>query len=231
MKPGAKPGPAPRPLSDRLPQADCALCPRLAAFRDELSVKHKDWYNAPVASFGDRSARLLVVGLAPGMKGANRTGRPFTGDYAGDLLYATLKKYGRAQGTYNASPDDGLTLVDTMITNAVRCLPPQNKPTTVEISTCRKYLNAQIDELENLRVILALGKIAHDSVVSAFGLVRARLPFGHNARHDLGGGITLIDSYHCSRYNTNTRRLTTAMFEQVFDAIADQIQAATHRVS
>jgi uracil-DNA glycosylase family 4 len=205
------------------PPATCDLCPRLKAFRDDLNWQYPDWHNAPVNSFGSPQARLLIVGLAPGMKGANRTGRPFTGDYAGDLLYATMIKFGFARGHYQASPDDGLELDGAMITNAVRCLPPQNKPTGEEIRTCRPFLLAQIDALPRLGAILALGRIAHDSVLTTFGLVRARHAFGHGVAHDIGHNFRLYDSYHCSRYNTNTGRLTTDMFERVFAAIRADI--------
>jgi uracil-DNA glycosylase family 4 len=195
---------------------DCALCPRLVDFRRQCAADHPDWFNAPVPSFGPPEARLLIIGLAPGMKGANRTGRPFTGDYAGDLLYATLLDFGFAHGRYDARPDDGLTLDDCMITNAVRCLPPANKPTGAEIATCRRFLAARIAALPRLKVMLALGRIAHDSTLAALGLRRAAFPFGHGARHALGGGRLLIDSYHCSRYNPNPRRLTSDMFRAVF---------------
>ena len=198
------------------PPADCPLCPRLVGFLEECRAKEPDWFNAPVPSFGDPGARLLIVGLAPGMKGANRTGRPFTGDFAGDLLYQTLLKFGLATGTYDARPDDGLTLKNTLITNAVRCLPPQNKPVGAEIKACRRFLVDQIKALPNLRIILALGKIGHDSVVAALGHKLAHFRFGHQAQHNVGGGLRLVDSYHCSRYNTNTRRLTPEMFEDVF---------------
>ena len=195
---------------------DCPLCPRLAAFRHENKVAHSDWFNAPVPSFGSNEARLLVVGLAPGLQGANRTGRPFTGDYAGDLLYATLLEFGFARGRYAARPDDGLMLVDAMISNAVRCVPPQNKPTPLEAKTCLPFLSARIAALPRLKAVLALGRIAHDSVLSAREIKRSKAAFGHQASHDIGGGIRLFDSYHCSRYNTNTGRLTTEMFHAVF---------------
>jgi uracil-DNA glycosylase family 4 len=202
-----------------LPEADCTLCPRLAAFRVENRAAYPDWHNDPVASFGSNEARLLVVGLAPGLQGANRTGRPFTGDYAGDLLYATLAKYGFSRGNYAARRDDGLELVDCRITNAVRCVPPQNKPTGVEARQCRRFLAAEIAGMTNLSAVMALGRIAHDNVLAALDLPRAVHGFGHNARHDIGGGRVLFDSYHCSRYNTNTGRLTTEMFEDVFNSI------------
>jgi uracil-DNA glycosylase family 4 len=200
------------------PSPGCPLCPRLVAFRHEMRDKHEDWFNAPVPSFGDLDAQFLVVGLAPGMKGANRTGRPFTGDYAGVLLYETLIEAGFAIGHYDQRPDDGLQLRNCLITNAVRCLPPANKPETGEIATCRPFLIRQIEALPHLKVILALGRIAHDSTLAAFGLKKSALPFGHGARHALPGGRVLIDSYHCSRYNTQTRRLTPEMFRNVIMA-------------
>jgi len=201
------------------PGRECALCPRLAKFRTEQRAAHDDWHNAPVPSFGPLDARLLIVGLAPGLKGANRTGRPFTGDYAGDLLYATLLKFGHARGHYAARPDDGLTLRDCRITNAVRCVPPENKPTPAEISTCRTFLAAEIAAMTNLAAVLALGAVAHGSVLGALGERRAAHGFAHGAVHHLKGGLVLADSYHCSRYNTNTGRLTPAMFEDVFEAL------------
>lgn len=201
------------------PEADCRLCPRLADFRDDNRQRHPDFFNAPVPSWGDAGARLLIVGLAPGLKGANRTGRPFTGDYAGDLLYPTLIKFGFAAGTFGADPNDGLTLVDCRITNAVRCVPPQNKPVGAEIKACRPFLAAEIETLSKVTVVLALGRIAHDSLLTTLGLKRSPYPFGHAALHDLPNGLILADSYHCSRYNTNTGRLTTEMFEAVFTGI------------
>jgi uracil-DNA glycosylase family 4 len=183
-----------------------------------MQDQHEDWFNAPVPSFGDHDAEFLVVGLAPGMKGANRTGRPFTGDYAGVLLYETLIEVGFATGQYDERPDDGLELKNCLITNAVRCLPPANKPETREIANCRPFLLKQIEALPRLKVILALGRIAHESTVVAFGLKRNGFTFGHGARHDLPGGLVLIDSYHCSRYNTQTKRLTPEMFRQVIEA-------------
>jgi len=198
---------------------DCRACPRLASYLDDLRQGEPTWHNGPVDSFGDENAELLIVGLAPGVTGANRTGRPFTGDYAGDLLYATLQKFGWAKGTYDCRPDDGLKLHRAMITNAVRCVPPQNKPVGAEINECRKYLDARITALPRLRIIMALGKIAHDSTVRALGGRLKDYKFAHGAVHDFGA-LTLIDSYHCSRYNTNTKRLTTEMFEDVFATIA-----------
>lgn len=210
----ATPGIAP-PLAGE-PSLDCPLCPRLVGFRQANARAYPDFHNAPVAGFGGRDARLLVVGLAPGLNGANRTGRPFTGDYAGDLLYGTLAKFGFAAGRYDARPDDGLRLVDCRIVNAVRCVPPENKPVGAEIAACRPFLAAELAAMPRLRVILALGQIAHKSVVAAVGGRQAAYPFGHGARHALPTGPVLADSYHCSRYNTNTGRLTAAMFESVF---------------
>jgi uracil-DNA glycosylase family 4 len=180
-----------------------------------VRAREPDWFNAPVPSFGDPDAAVLIVGLAPGVQGANRTGRPFTGDYAGDLLYATLLKYGFATGRYQARPDDGLKLVDCRISNAVRCVPPQNKPLPAEINTCRTFLSATLATMPRLRAIVALGRVAHDSAVKALGVRAAAAPFAHGAVH-LVGAVRLYDSYHCSRYNTNTRVLTPAMFESVF---------------
>ncbi|MEO0982318.1 MAG: uracil-DNA glycosylase [Pseudomonadota bacterium] len=197
---------------------DCRLCPRLAAFRDANAAEHPDWFNGPAPSFGPDDARLLIVGLAPGLRGANRTGRPFTGDWAGDLLYGSLGRHGLSRGTYAARPDDGLELVGAMITNAVRCVPPENKPIGAEITTCRPYLIARIAGLPRLRAILTLGKISHDSTVRALGLKLKDHAFGHAARYEVaaeGRPLTLLSSYHCSRYNTNTGRLTEAMFDQV----------------
>jgi uracil-DNA glycosylase family 4 len=185
------------------------------AYREENARKEPAWFNGAAPSFGDDGARLLVVGLAPGRMGANRTGRPFTGDYAGELLYATLKKFGLAEGVYRADPNDGFRLVGAMITNAVRCAPPENKPTPGEIVTCRQFLAARLAALPRLRVILALGSIAHDSVLRANGLKPSAAKFGHGVEAPLPHGRTLISSYHCSRYNTQTRRLTGEMFEQV----------------
>ena len=202
------------------PQRGCSLCPRLAAFRNDQRTAFPDWHNGPVASFGAGDARLLVVGLAPGLRGANRTGRPFTGDFAGDLLYATASKFGFARGIYGADPADGLELVDCLITNAVRCVPPANKPTPVEIRTCNGFLAAQIAALPRLQAILALGRIAHDATLDALGERRAAHVFAHGACRRLGP-LQLFDSYHCSRYNTNTKRLTPAMFEAVFAEISN----------
>ncbi len=205
------------------PAPDCTLCPRLVSFRTTNRDIQPDWFNAPVPSFGNGAGRLLIVGLAPGLKGANRTGRPFTGDYAGDLLYATLLKFGFARGDYEARPDDGLKLVDCMITNAVRCVPPENKPTPAEIACCRPFLKNRILASGKLVAILALGRIAHDQTLAALELRKAAFPFSHGAIHAIGGGMTLADSFHCSRYNTNTGRLTPAMFEDVFRDIRNLI--------
>jgi uracil-DNA glycosylase len=197
------------------PGRDCALCPRLEAFRQEWRRREPVWFNAPVPSFGPVTARLLIVGLAPGLQGANRTGRPFTGDHAGVLLYDTLSRFGFAEGTYAARPDDGLELVDARISNAVRCVPPENKPTGAEIATCRGFLESTIAEMPELRAIVSLGRIAHDTAVAALGARRSAVPFAHGASHEVGR-VQLFDSYHCSRYNTNTGVLTTEMFRSVF---------------
>ena len=197
------------------PPQDCPLCPRLAAFRADNRAREPGWFNAPVPAFGPADARLLIVGLAPGLQGANRTGRPFTGDYAGDLLYPTLLDHGFARGDYRATPEDSLNLVDCRIGNAVHCVPPQNKPTPAEINTCRQFLTALIKDMPRLTAIVALGRIAHDSTVKTLGLRAAQAPFGHGAVHD-AGPYRLYDSYHCSRYNTNTGVLTPDMFHAVF---------------
>jgi uracil-DNA glycosylase len=197
---------------------DCPRCPRLVAYRHASREKQPDWHNAPVPSFGPVTARLLIVGLAPGLQGANRTGRPFTGDYAGDLLYSTLARLGFTAGEYAARPDDGLCLVDARITNAVRCVPPENKPAASEIGHCRDFLKAAIAGMPNLAALVLLGRIAHDSTIKALGHPLAALPFAHGAQH-AAGGLTLFDSYHCSRYNTNTGVLTPEMFQDVFAAV------------
>ncbi len=188
------------------------------AYRHEQRKLHPDWFNAPVPSFGADDPRLLIVGLAPGVQGANRTGRPFTGDFAGDLLYETLRGFGFAKGIYRADPHDGLTLNATMISNAVRCVPPQNKPLPAEIRTCNSFLRTRIKTLEGLRAVVALGRIAHDGVLTALGARKSAFPFGHGAEHEVGG-IRLFDSYHCSRYNTNTGVLTPEMFRTVFGRV------------
>lgn len=205
-----------------VPDRDCPLCPRLVAFRGANSAREPLWHNAPVPPFGDITARLLIVGLAPGMQGANRTGRPFTGDYAGDLLYATLLEYGFAKGTYQARPDDGLKLVDCRIANAVHCVPPQNKPLPVEINTCRQFLAANLATMPKLRAIIALGRIAHDTVLKPLNLKASQAPFGHGAVHQ-AGAFKLYDSYHCSRYNTNTGVLTPDMFRSVFAKVKAEL--------
>jgi uracil-DNA glycosylase family 4 len=197
------------------PDRDCPLCPRLLEFRRANRARQPDWFNSPVPSWGDTTARLLIVGLAPGMQGANRTGRPFTGDFAGELLYATLLQYGFARGRYQARPDDGLVLADCRIANAVRCVPPQNKPQPSEINSCRPYLAATIASMPGLRAIVALGRVAHESTVKALGLRAVTAPFAHAAVHP-AGAFRLYDSYHCSRYNTNTGVLTPDMFQAVF---------------
>ncbi len=206
------------------PSPDCPLCPRLVAFRAANRAAHPDWFNGAVPSFGSESARLLIVGLAPGLKGANRTGRPFLGDYAGELLYRTLLKVGLARGAHDPGRPEALKLIDCMITNAVRCVPPANRPTPSEMAHCRQFLQARIAALPKLRVILALGRIAHDSTLDALGLKRRDYAFAHGARHELPTGQALFDSYHCSRQNTNTGRLTTPMFEAVLTDIVNELR-------
>lgn len=197
------------------PGRNCPRCPRLVAFRQAWRAREPSWFNAPVPSFGPVDARLLIVGLAPGLRGANRTGRPFTGDYAGDLLYATLKEFGFARGTFEARPDDSLELVDCRITNGVRCVPPENKPVPAEINTCRDFLKPTIAEMRNVRAIVTLGRIAHETTVRALGAKLSAAAFSHGGRAEIGG-LTLFSSYHCSRYNTNTGVLTPKMFRAVF---------------
>ncbi len=206
----------PRPSG--MPGRDCPRCPRLVAFRQDWRQREPDWFNAPVDSFGPNDARVLIVGLAPGLRGANRTGRPFTGDYAGDLLYATLQEFGFTRGHYRADADDGFELVDCRITNAVRCVPPENKPTPAEIATCRDFLVATLKDMSKLRAIVTLGRIAHETFLAAQNAKRRDYPFSHGGAHALGG-ITLFNSYHCSRYNTNTGVLTPAMFRAVFTQV------------
>lgn len=206
----------------------CVLCPRLVDYRVENARAEPAWFNGAVPSFGDPEARLLIIGLAPGRGGANRTGRPFTGDYAGELLYATLLEFGFASGTYRADPGDGIVLKDAMITNAVRCAPPENKPTPQEIATCRPFFSARVAALPKLRILLALGRIAHDQTLAALNLKKSAYAFAHGRRHDLGPdaqGVSrvLYDSFHCSRYNTNTGRLTADMFRSVFAAITSEL--------
>ncbi|MFN0217505.1 MAG: uracil-DNA glycosylase [Hyphomicrobium sp.] len=203
--------------------ADCGRCPRLVAYRHDNTAVAPGWFNGAVPSFGPTDARLLIVGLAPGRTGANRTGRPFTGDTAGELLYETLLDFGFAAGAYAARPDDGLRLVGCMITNAVRCAPPENKPTPAEIAACRPFFEARMAALPELRVLLALGRIAHDQTLAALDLRKSQFPFAHGARHEVGDGRVLFDSFHCSRYNTNTGRLTRAMFRDVFTAIRSEL--------
>ena len=203
---------------------DCPRCPRLVAFRQTWREREPGWFNAPVPSFGPLDARLLIVGLAPGLRGANRTGRPFTGDYAGDLLYATLKEFGFARGEFQARPDDSLELVDARITNAVRCVPPENKPTPLEINTCREFLTPTIQEMPKLRAIVALGRIAHETVVKALNGKRSAAAFAHGASAAIGP-LTLFSSYHCSRYNTNTGVLTPEMFRAVFAKVRAYLDA------
>ncbi len=207
------------------PHRDCDLCPRLRNFLLEKRKELPTYFNAPVPSFGDPKPKLLIVGLAPGMHGANQTGRPFTGDWAGDLLYAAIDKYGFSRGTYRGTADDGLTLTGAMITNAVRCVPPQNKPIGAECAACRPFLTAQIEDLTSVKAILCLGKISHDNTVRAMGLRLKDYPFGHHKIHELSGGRRLYSSYHCSRYNTNTKRLTQEMFYNVFADIRGFVDA------
>lgn len=213
--------PAPPTTDSELPDPgrDCPKCPRLAGFRQANRSTHSGWHNAPVPSFGGRQAKLLIVGLAPGLRGANRTGRPFTGDFAGELLFATLEKFGLAQGTYGARANDGLRLVGCRITNAVRCVPPENRPVASEVASCRPFLAGEIAFLPNLEMVLALGTVAHGALLSTVGEKKSAHPFRHGAVHRLGCGLVLADSYHCSRYNTNTGRLTETMFEAVFEEI------------
>jgi uracil-DNA glycosylase len=206
------------------PGRDCPRCPRLVEFRHVWRAKEPAWFNAPVPSFGPREARLLIVGLAPGLQGANRTGRPFTGDHAGLLLYETLARYRFSRGHFDARADDGLTLADCRITNAVRCVPPENKPTTQEIACCRDFLKSTIVEMKNLRAILALGRIAHESVVMALDEKKSAAPFKHGGMQALGK-LMLFSSYHCSRYNTNTGVLTPAMFRAVFAQVRAYLDA------
>jgi len=209
------------------PPIDCPLCPRLVAFREHWKTQEPDWFNGPVptwvGSVGSKSIKLLIIGMAPGLRGANRTGRPFTGDYAGDLLYGTLKKYGFASGEYGGEANDGLQLNQTAITNAVRCVPPENKPVATETNSCRSFLKATFVRFPELQVAITLGKLAHDSTVRALGERVAGNPFGHCVHHDTKP-FSLISSYHCSRYNTNTGKLTTEMFERVFARAADIVQ-------
>ena len=207
------------------PNRDCPLCPRLATFREKIREREPAWFNSPVPNFGPREARLLIVGLAPGLKGANRTGRPFTGDFAGELLYGTLIEFGFATGTFEARSDDSLRLVDARIINAVRCVPPENKPTPAEIRTCNQFLPPAFAEMPRLSAIVALGRIAHDAVAIALNIRRASVPFGHGKVHRATDTVKLFDSYHCSRYNTNTGVLTPEMFREVFRNVRAHIGA------
>jgi uracil-DNA glycosylase len=200
------------------PGRNCPRCPRLVALRELWRSREPGWFNAPVAAFGPREARLAIIGLAPGLRGANRTGRPFTGDFAGGLLYDTLTQYGFARGRYDARPDDGIELIDCRIVNAVRCVPPENKPTTGEIANCRPFLKQDLADMPNLAALVALGRIAHDSIIVALGGRPAATPFGHGQTHQVGE-VTIFDSYHCSRQNTNTGRLTPKMFRAVFAGV------------
>ena len=203
------------PACDVMPGRDCALCPRLVAYRTANRAAHPDWFNAPVPSFGALDARLLVVGLAPGVRGANRTGRPFTGDFAGVLLYQTLLRFGFAEGHYGADTADGLRLIDCRVTNGVRCVPPGNLPVPAEIAACNSFLTAELTAMPRLRAVLALGGVAHNAMLRSRGLKPKYGVFSHGAVHVLPDGLLLVDSYHVSRLNTNTGRLTTAMFEAV----------------
>jgi uracil-DNA glycosylase family 4 len=207
------------------PNRDCPLCPRLATFREKNREREPDWFNSPVPNFGPRDARLLIVGLAPGMKGANRTGRPFTGDFAGELLYGTLIQFGFATGIFDARPDDSLKLIDARIINAVRCVPPENKPTPAEIRTCNQFLPPTFAEMPQLSAIVALGRIAHDAVAIALDVKRSSIPFKHGAAHRATDRLSLFDSYHCSRYNTNTGVLTPEMFRDVFRKVRAHLGA------
>lgn len=204
------------------PQADCTLCPRLVDFRRANQDQYPDFFNGAVPSFGSTDARFLIVGLAPGLKGANQTGRPFTGDYAGDLLYECLAEMGWTSGTYARKATDGFQLENAMVTNAVRCVPPQNKPVGSEVNNCRPFLISRIDSLPQLKVLLALGKIAHDTTIKTFGLKQSAYKFAHEAVHLLPNGLTLVDSYHCSRYNVNTGRLTKEMFISALKKVQQQ---------
>jgi len=204
------------PFPDAEPSHDCPLCPRLVALREECRAEHAGWWNAPVPAFGDPRARIVIIGLAPGKQGANRTGRPFTGDFAGGLLFATLAKFGLVEGSYEGRADDGLILRDAIILNAVKCLPPQNKPLPEEIRTCRRFLQAHVAQLRQARIFVALGQIAHQSTIKALGGKLPKARFAHLAEHRMPSGKIVIDSYHCSRYNQNIGRLDAEMFEAVF---------------
>lgn len=214
------------PAAGPEPDRDCPLCPRLVAYRQENRARWPDWWNGPAPSFGPKDARLLVLGLAPGQKGANRTGRPFTGDFAGELLYATLIKFGFASGAYGARPDDGLGLIDCMVSNAVRCAPPQNRPLPAEEATCRAFLKARLEALPRLKAVVVLGDVARRNLLRALGLPQSAAPGGHGRTFDVGD-LRLFSSYHCSRLNTNTGRLTPAMFEDVFRAVRSHLDGAS----
>ena len=205
------------------PNTNCSKCSRLYSFRLKNAEKYIDWHNAPVSSFGDTDGQLLIVGLAPGLRGANKTGRPFTGDWAGDLLYATLAKFGFTSGRYGATAEDGLKLLNCRITNAVRCVPPENKPTSEEIKTCNKFLIRELEGMRNLKVILTLGGIAHSAILSALDKRKSEYKFVHNGSYRLNEHLQLVSSYHCSRYNTNTGRLTQEMFESIFESIKTKL--------
>ncbi len=215
------------PIKQSEPKRDCALCPRLVKFRQINRLNFPSWHNAPVESFGPMTAQLLIVGLAPGMRGANKTNRPFTGDAAGLLLYETLRKFSFAKGVYSERADDSLVLRNCRITNAVRCVPPQNKPIASEVSACLQFLKSEFANLPQLRIVLALGTVAHRSVLRALDYKQNFVVFGHGARHRLTSNLILADSYHCSRYNTNTGRLTVKMFEDVFVHIRNLLNAQT----
>ncbi len=206
-------------LKPNFPSHDCDLCPRLKKFIDDQRLKYPHWHNGPVPSFGNINAEFLIVGLAPGLRGANRTGRPFTGDWAGNFLYDTLKKFNFTRGQYNKNGDDGFSLINCRITNAVRCVPPENKPIGSEMNQCRHFLTDEITAMKNIKAILCLGLISHNNVLKSFGLKQSHVKFIHKASYELPNGIKLFDSYHCSRYNTNTGRLTIAMFDDVFNDI------------
>ncbi len=210
-------------VSIEAPPRDCSLCPRLVAYRESNRAAQPGWFNGPVPSFGPADARLLVVGMAPGVKGANRTGRPFTGDHAGMLLFNTLIQFGLARGVYAAEPDDGITLHDCRIVNAVRCVPPANLPEPVEVTTCNRFLAAELRSLTEVRIVLALGVLAHAAVLKACGIPPTRIRFRHGAIHELPDGLLLANSYHVSRYNTSTRRLTTEMFEAVMFEVVGRL--------
>ncbi len=205
------------------PPENCIACPRLANYRIQNKIKYPLFFNAPVQSFGQLDSELVIVGLAPGLKGANQTGRPFTGDHAGNLLYATLSKFGFSSGTYQARADDDVDLINCRITNAVKCLPPHNKPTGDEVAKCSDYLMKELTSMPYLKIILALGVLAHNAILSVFEERKSQMKFGHHKKHSLKNGIKLINSYHCSRYNTNTGRLTAEMFESVFADISNSL--------